>query len=133
MAQHALRSGGGLHRERDVHPLDLGPTRIRCENVLNEIGTYPADIMNVVPQIPEHSWALSGSVHAYIWARLLPLGIALLGVAELSAGTLPAGRQPSSASPTRCSTGRIASMDLKVTRVRTMRKRFCARDGWGTL
>lgn len=53
-----------------------------AKTFLNEIGTYPADIMNAAPQIPKHYWALSGSVHAYIWARLLPLGIDLLGVAE---------------------------------------------------
>ena len=49
---------------------------------LNEIGTYPADVMNPSPQIPAHYWALSGAVHAYIWAKVLPLGIDLFGVAE---------------------------------------------------
>ncbi|MGK9221954.1 MULTISPECIES: hypothetical protein [unclassified Microbacterium] len=49
---------------------------------LNEIGTYPADIMNPAPQIPAFYWALSGSIHAYLWARLLPMGIDLLGIAE---------------------------------------------------
>lgn len=49
---------------------------------LNEIGTYPADVMNPQPEIPSWYWALSGSVHAYLWARMLPLGVDLLGVAE---------------------------------------------------
>lgn len=53
-----------------------------AKTFLNEIGTYPADVMNAAPKIPEHYWALSGSVHAYLWARVLPLGIDLLGVAE---------------------------------------------------
>ncbi|MET8524029.1 hypothetical protein [Nocardioides sp. NPDC004968] len=53
-----------------------------AKTFLNEIGTYPADVMNAAPKIPAHYWALSGSVHAYLWARVLPLGIDLLGVAE---------------------------------------------------
>ncbi len=53
-----------------------------AKTFLNEIGTYPADVMNTDPKIPDHYWALSGSVHAYLWARLLPLGIDLFGVAE---------------------------------------------------
>lgn len=53
-----------------------------AKTFLNEIGTYPADVMNPSPQIPSHYWALSGAVHAYIWAKVLPLGTDLLGVAE---------------------------------------------------
>lgn len=49
---------------------------------LNEIGTYPADVMNPNPQIPDSYWALSGSVHAYLWARCVQLGIDLVGIAE---------------------------------------------------
>lgn len=53
-----------------------------AKTFLNEIGTYPADVMNPAPQIPDFYWTLSGSLHAYLWARLLPLGIDLFGVAE---------------------------------------------------
>ncbi|APU13207.1 MULTISPECIES: hypothetical protein [Actinoalloteichus] len=49
---------------------------------LNEIGTYLADLMNPDPQIPDWYWTLSGSVHAYLWARCVELGIDLVGVAE---------------------------------------------------
>ncbi|ASO18715.1 hypothetical protein FHR81_000978 [Actinoalloteichus hoggarensis] len=49
---------------------------------LNEIGTYLADLMNPNPQIPDWYWALSGSVHAYLWARCVELGVDLVGIAE---------------------------------------------------
>ncbi|ONM49921.1 hypothetical protein [Nocardia donostiensis] len=52
--------------------------------LLNEIGTYPSDIMNPVTQLPAEYWALSATVHTYLWARCLDLDIALFGVAEFN-------------------------------------------------
>ncbi|MGW6331877.1 hypothetical protein [Nocardia rhamnosiphila] len=52
--------------------------------LLNEIGTYPSDIMNPAPDLPHEYWALSASFHTYLWARCLTLGIDLFGVAEFT-------------------------------------------------
>ncbi|MEU2036680.1 hypothetical protein [Nocardia amamiensis] len=49
---------------------------------INELGTYPADVMNPAPEIPDEYWALSGSVQSYLWAELVALGIDLVGIAE---------------------------------------------------
>ncbi|WP_127792699.1 hypothetical protein [Agromyces sp. LHK192] len=52
--------------------------------LLNEIGTYPSDVMNPDPEIPDAYWALSAAVQTYLWARSLELGAALFGVAEFN-------------------------------------------------
>lgn len=49
---------------------------------INELGTYPADVMNPAPDIPDTYWALSASVQSYLWAKLVELGIDLVGIAE---------------------------------------------------
>ncbi|WP_202805991.1 hypothetical protein [Actinopolymorpha alba] len=49
---------------------------------INELGTYPADVMNPAPDIPDEYWALSASLQSYLWANLVSLGIDLVGIAE---------------------------------------------------
>ncbi|WP_327114117.1 hypothetical protein OHB12_33535 [Nocardia sp. NBC_01730] len=49
---------------------------------INELGTFPADVMNPEPDIPEEYWALSAAVQSYLWARLVDVGIDLVGIAE---------------------------------------------------
>ncbi|MEV6278657.1 hypothetical protein [Nocardia sp. NPDC051832] len=49
---------------------------------INELGTYPADVMNPAPDIPDAYWALSAAVQSYLWAELVELGIDLVGIAE---------------------------------------------------
>ncbi|NNH75246.1 hypothetical protein HLB23_36260 [Nocardia uniformis] len=49
---------------------------------INELGTYPADVMNPAPDIPDTYWDLSASVQTYLWAKLVELGIDLVGIAE---------------------------------------------------
>ncbi|WP_378729494.1 hypothetical protein [Nocardia brasiliensis] len=49
---------------------------------INELGSYPADVMNPEPDIPDTYWALSASVQSYLWAKLVELGIDLVGIAE---------------------------------------------------
>lgn len=52
--------------------------------LLNEIGTYPPDVMNPNPSIPGEYWALSATVQSYLWARSLEIGADLFGVAEFN-------------------------------------------------
>lgn len=54
------------------------------ELMLNEIGTYPSDIMNPSPSLTAEYWALSASVHTYLWARCLELDVELVGIAEFT-------------------------------------------------
>jgi hypothetical protein len=56
----------------------------KTKMLLNEIGTYPSDVMNPSPVIPEEYWALSASVQSYLWARSLEIGADLFGVAEFN-------------------------------------------------
>ncbi|WP_441959310.1 hypothetical protein [Mycolicibacterium houstonense] len=49
---------------------------------INEVGSFPADVMNPEPDIPDEYWALSAALQSYLWAQLLPLGIDLVGIAE---------------------------------------------------
>lgn len=49
---------------------------------INEVGTFPADLMNPQPDIADDYWALSAALHTYLWARLVELGIDLVGIAE---------------------------------------------------
>ncbi|MDV3124784.1 hypothetical protein M1247_07665 [Mycobacterium sp. 21AC1] len=49
---------------------------------VNEVGTFPADVMNPQPDIPDEYWALSASVQSYLWAQLVTLGVDLVGIAE---------------------------------------------------
>ncbi|MFB4271470.1 hypothetical protein [Nonomuraea sp. GTA35] len=49
---------------------------------INELGSYPPDLMNPAPTIPEEYWALSASMQSYLWARLVELGVDLVGIAE---------------------------------------------------
>ncbi|WP_069385773.1 hypothetical protein [Cellulosimicrobium cellulans] len=72
---------GFLEQVRHVQALirRLSPgTRL----MLNEMGTYPSDIMNPEPDIPHEYWALSASWQTYLWARCLELDVDLFGVAE---------------------------------------------------
>ncbi|MFF3228218.1 hypothetical protein ACFYV7_35865 [Nocardia suismassiliense] len=46
------------------------------------MGTYPADVMNPAPEIPDMYWALSASVQTYVWCKLVELGIDLVGISE---------------------------------------------------
>jgi hypothetical protein len=52
--------------------------------LLNEVGTYPSDVMNPNPSIPDEYWVLSAAVQSYLWARSLDLGAGLFGVAEFN-------------------------------------------------
>ncbi|WP_181157529.1 hypothetical protein [Microbacterium sp. MYb62] len=52
--------------------------------LLNEIGTYPSDVMNPSPSIPSEYWPLSATVQSYLWARSLEIGADLFGVAEFN-------------------------------------------------
>jgi hypothetical protein len=58
---------------------------------INELDTYPADMVNPTPNIPDEYWALSASVQSYICAQLVALGIDLVGIAEIMdyAGMIP--------------------------------------------
>lgn len=49
---------------------------------INELGTYPPDVMNPTPSIPDEYWALSGSIQSYLWSKLVEVGIDLVGIAE---------------------------------------------------
>lgn len=49
---------------------------------INEVGTFPADLMNPEPEISADYWALSAAVQSYLWAKLVDLGIDLVGIAE---------------------------------------------------
>ncbi|MFI9402097.1 hypothetical protein [Nocardia sp. NPDC052316] len=49
---------------------------------INELGTYPADVMNPAPEIPDAYWALSASVQSYLWCKLIESGIDLVGISE---------------------------------------------------
>ncbi|WP_101789613.1 hypothetical protein [Nonomuraea indica] len=49
---------------------------------INEVGTYPPDLMNPAPTIPEEYWSLSAALQSYLWARLVELGVDLVGIAE---------------------------------------------------
>ncbi|MFI5715040.1 hypothetical protein [Nocardia sp. NPDC051750] len=49
---------------------------------INELGSYPADVMNPDPDIPDTYWALSASLQSYLWSNLTALGIDLVGIAE---------------------------------------------------
>lgn len=53
-----------------------------CRTFINELGSYPADVMNPAPEIPDEYWALSASVQSYLWSELVGLGIDLVGIAE---------------------------------------------------
>ena len=52
--------------------------------LLNEIGTYPSDVMNPSPSIPAEYWALSAAVQSYLWGRSLEIGADLFGIAEFN-------------------------------------------------
>ncbi|MGW0158679.1 hypothetical protein ACWDUN_05085 [Mycobacterium sp. NPDC003323] len=49
---------------------------------INEVGTFPADLMNPEPEISQEYWRLSAAVQSYLWARLLEIGVDLVGIAE---------------------------------------------------
>ncbi|BBZ03163.1 hypothetical protein MCHIJ_26000 [Mycolicibacterium chitae] len=49
---------------------------------INEVGTFPADVLNPQPDIAPEYWALSAAVQSYFWARLLTMGIHVVGIAE---------------------------------------------------
>lgn len=49
---------------------------------INEVGSYPPDLMNPAPTIPEEYWSLSAAMQSYLWARLVELGGDLVGIAE---------------------------------------------------
>ena len=67
-----------------VRLIDSIRRRIAPETLtfINEIGTFPADLMNPEPVISDEYWALSAAVQSYLWARLVELGMDLVGVAE---------------------------------------------------
>ncbi|MBB3051396.1 hypothetical protein FHS23_002419 [Prauserella isguenensis] len=52
--------------------------------LVNEVGTYPPDLMNPAPEIPEDYWALSATVQTYLWARCLTEAVDLVGIAEFA-------------------------------------------------
>lgn len=49
---------------------------------INELGTFPPDMMNTNPQLTKEYWALSASIQSYLWSKLVELGIDLVGIAE---------------------------------------------------
>lgn len=49
---------------------------------INEIGSFNADTIAEVPDIPDDYWALGAAVISYLWSRLTAIGIELVGVAE---------------------------------------------------
>lgn len=57
----------------------IAPT---TKTFINEVGTFPADLMNPQPDITDEYWALSAAVQSYLWVRLVELGIDLVGIAE---------------------------------------------------
>lgn len=52
------------------------------ETHINEIGTFPADALAEKPEIPDEYWPLGGALVAYLWSRMVEMGIDLVGVAE---------------------------------------------------
>ncbi|WP_228835288.1 hypothetical protein [Nocardia abscessus] len=75
------RADGFLEQARFIDGIRrrLAPA---AKTFVNEIGTYPADVMNPSPEIPEEYWALSAAVQSYLWAELVALGTDLVGIAE---------------------------------------------------
>lgn len=52
--------------------------------LVNEVGTYPPDLMNPEPSISAEYWALSASIQTYLWTKCLELDVDLVGVAEFT-------------------------------------------------
>ncbi|MGK8520185.1 hypothetical protein ACRS6B_00800 [Nocardia asteroides] len=75
------RADGFLDQARFIESIRrrLAPD---ARTFINEIGTYPADVMNPSPDIPAEYWALSAAVQSYLWAELVALGINVVGIAE---------------------------------------------------
>jgi hypothetical protein len=75
------RADGFLEQARFIEGIRrrLAPN---AATFINEIGTFPADLMNPNPEIPDAYWALSAAVQSYLWSELVALGVHLVGIAE---------------------------------------------------